>query len=511
VTGPVSWPAGGPWIVAGTSSGVDWQLAAAALAAAAEVRVAALLVGDTPEPGELLRGQVGTWLRTGDGGAGPLTVEDVAGLVQGLRLTHGLVLVVAGTGLFVPLGRGGWTPADLAVALPAPVVVVTGAGPDAANHTTLALSALAGRGIPATVLTIGPAGPAEAPSADDEPGPAEGPGADDGDGLGVLPVALAGRIPGDAGDRPDDFAAAAASWLDPVLHATGGRRKPPPPATPDRKPAPPVRTVSGRRVVVILVAVFVAAVVLACGLAFLNRPRRSTETISRVTVSVGPAAPGTALRPAPPLAVPSPSRRPAAVCPRNRAGVVPARAGAATQRRVDAAWLRIENWLAGHAAKSRRALRPPAAQARIDAVQRQMSVPFPADLVASLRRHDGVTDMGFALPPFYAPAPVDRILADWTVNCGVASNLSLPGWWDPAFVPFAAAGDGGSLLVDQRPGGHGRVGEFYPEDGTTFDGWPVSVSRLLEESARSLETGQPYAGRYRPEVTADGTVDWEII
>jgi hypothetical protein len=197
--------------------------------------------------------------------------------------------------------------------------------------------------------------------------------------------------------------------------------------------------VSGRRVVVILIAVFVAAAVLACGLAFLNRPRRTTETISRVTVSVGPAAPRTALRPLPPVAVPSPSREPAAVCPRNRAGVVPARAGAATQRRVDAAWKRIEDWLAGHAAKSRRALRPPAAQARIDAVQRQMSVPFPADLVASLRRHDGVAEMGFALPPFYTPAPVDRILADWTVNCDVASDLSLPGWWDPAFIPFAAA------------------------------------------------------------------------
>lgn len=84
-------------------------------------------------------------------------------------------------------------------------------------------------------------------------------------------------------------------------------------------------------------------------------------------------------------------------------------------------------------------------------------------------------------------------------------------WWHPEFVPFAASSDGGSLLVDQRPGHHGRVGEFYPEDGVNFAEWPASVADLLEGTALSLKTGRPYDGRYRPRVDADGLLDWEII
>lgn len=83
-------------------------------------------------------------------------------------------------------------------------------------------------------------------------------------------------------------------------------------------------------------------------------------------------------------------------------------------------------------------------------------------------------------------------------------------WWHRAFVPFATAGDGGCLLVDQRPGGHGRVGESYPEDGTGFDRWPASVVELLEGVAQALESGKPYAGRYRPVVNAGGRLDWEV-
>ena len=491
MTGPTPWPAGGPWIVAGTSSGVDWRLAAAALAAAAKVRVAVLIIGDTPEPGELLLAQVATWLRAGDGGAGPLTVEDVADLVQGLRLTHGLVLVAAGPGLLVPLGRGGWTLTDLAVALPAPVVVVTDSGPDAVNHSTLALGALAGSRIPATVVTLG-----RHDEQDDD--------------HGALPVTPAGRIPAGAADRPGDFAAAAAGWLDPILHATGGRPKPAPPAVRKRRPSPPGRTVSGRRVVLILTAVFISAVVIACGLGFLNRSPEIRTSLT-VTATMPPVQRRTAARGDLPEAAPSRARPSTPACPQNRAGVIPARADTATRQRVDAAWKRIEDWLAAHAAKSRRALRPPAAAARIDRLQRQMAVPFPADLVASLLRHDGVSAMGFILPPLYAPMSTDQILADWTVNCDVMADNGWPGWWDPAFVPFASAGDGGDLLADERPGRNGRIGEFYPENGTTFDGWPPSTTQLLEDTARSLETGRPFANRYRPRVAADGALTWDVV
>jgi len=488
VSEPVPWPGGGPWIVAGTSAGVDWQTAAAALAAAGQVRVAAVAVGPVPPPGDLLLGRVSTWLQVSDGGDDPPSVEDVAGVVATLWETHGLVLVTAVPGLLVPVGAGGWTLADLAAALSAPVVVVTDSGPDAANHTTLALGALAGRGIMAAVITVGA-------TADDE----------------NLPVTPAGRIPADAADRPDEFTASAPGWLNPILHATRGR---PRTTTPPEAP-PPGTTVSGRRVVLALLAIFASAVVAACGLALVNRTDTRAGQGLRFTTTVGPAQGHAAVsaQPAPRPTTPRPTLAATAVCPQYAAGVIPARADAATRSRINAAWKRIENWLARHAPKSRRALRPPATAERIDQIQRQMSVAFPADLVASLLRHNGVAAMGFDLPPFFSPMSVDEIASDWVVSCGVMANVTMGSddWWHKAFVPFAADGGGGCLLVDQRAGGHGRVGEFYPEDGTGFERWPASITELLEKTARSLETGRPYENRYAPKVDAEGALDWEIL
>jgi cell wall assembly regulator SMI1 len=210
---------------------------------------------------------------------------------------------------------------------------------------------------------------------------------------------------------------------------------------------------------------------------------------------------------------------PESACPENTGRIVATQPSAAVTRRIDAAWRRIETWLAAHAPADAAALQKPAAPARIDAVQRRMSVAFPPDLVASLRRHDGITDRGvFALPPFYLPQGLGEIVSDWRTSCSILTDQRANGevqegepWWDPQFVPFAGSADGGSLLVDQRPGGHGRVGDFHAEEGVSFADWPASVTGLLEGTATSLETGKPYAGSYRPYVTRDGHLDWDII
>jgi cell wall assembly regulator SMI1 len=355
-------------------------------------------------------------------------------------------------------------------------VVVTGPGPDAVNHTTLALGALAGHGIAASVVTVGEVDEA------------------------ALPVTPAGRIP--AG-RPADFAGAA-DWLDPILLASA---EPTPPSGP--APAAAGRTVSGRRLVLGLLAVFVVMVAVVCGLAWHGRTTTTVENWAGTTDFPTPRL-STFIEP-----VPAGTRTAAEICPQRAGRVSVARPDAATTARVNRAWQRIEKWLAAQAPAGSRALRRPATAARIDDLQRRMSVAFPADLVASLRRHDGVSpSAGFTLAPFYAPETLDGIFRDWQVNCGVLADGDTSftdHWWDRAFVPFAAAGDGGSLLADQRPGGHGRVGEFYPEDGTSFTQLPGSIAELLEATATSLETGKPYAGQYTPRVDADGTLDWEII
>ena len=52
-----AWPPNGVWLIVRPSAVLDWQLAAAALAAAAEVRVAVLVIGPTAPPSALLIAQ----------------------------------------------------------------------------------------------------------------------------------------------------------------------------------------------------------------------------------------------------------------------------------------------------------------------------------------------------------------------------------------------------------------------------------------------------------------------
>jgi cell wall assembly regulator SMI1 len=212
------------------------------------------------------------------------------------------------------------------------------------------------------------------------------------------------------------------------------------------------------------------------------------------------------------------------VCSENTPGVVGSEPSVAVTSRVDAAWKRIETWLAARAPTDTAALGQPATAARIDAAQKRMSVAFPPDLVASLRRHDGLADRGVVtLPPFYLPLGVTEIVRSWQTSCSVLTTMmdeespetgwlgTGEPWWHPQYVPFAGSVDGGSLVADQRPGGHGRVGDFYAEQGVSFADWPASITELLEGTATSLETGTPYAGRYRPYVGVDGHLNWEII
>lgn len=491
----LSWPDGGAWLLATTSAEVDWQPAATALAAASTVRTAVLVLGAGPPPGDVLREELATWVQ-----ADLPSIDEAVALVRTLAATHGLVLVIGAPGLLVPVGRAGWTPMELAAAVGAPVVVVTAPGPDAANHTTLALGAVSGQGLAASVITLG-----------DPP-----------DGLPVTP---AGRIPAGGADV----------WLDPALHASAGRPKSdaPPPAP---QPLPPPATTSGKRVVLMLAGVFVTMSLVVCGLAFCA-PTREVHTGMRVELTaraerVGvppPSGPAFQLPPgneptlrlppgeSPVREAPPPTRPVSDVCPQNQPGVKPAQPARATTRRVNAAWKRIETWLAQHAPAGRRSLRPPATRKQINAAQRRMSVAFPADLAASLLRHDGVTDggPGFTLPFFYDPMPIAQIPAEWLMLCEVMAETFRTDdeitWWHPKFVPFASSNDGGNLFADQRPTGRGRIGDFYNENGVDFDGWPTSITALLEQTATSLETGRPFAGHYRPKVTKEGTLEWDIV
>jgi hypothetical protein len=257
--------------------------------------------------------------------------------------------------------------------------------------------------------------------------------------------------------------------------------------------------VSGKRVAIALLILIVLALQVLYMVNVLTTDPVRTESQNQVAVEIDP-------RHSVQITV---SPAPAPACRPDRADVVPVVADPAITARVHAAWARIEAVLAARTPATAASLRPPAPLDKIARTQARMSVAFPPDLVASLLRHDGADQVaGFEFPPFHRALGLDEILDTWESTCRVlAGHLSRSGW-NPAFVPFAAAGDGGYLLVDQRAGG--RVGDYYPEDGVRFAGQPPSLTALLEGVATSLETGQPYAGRYRPIVTTSGQLDWDF-
>lgn len=312
------------------------------------------------------------------------------------------------------------------------------------------------------------------------------------------PAAAGGRLAGAAG------------WFEPMLRATA-ETGPDPVEAPGG--APRAKPVDGRRFVVMLAGVFLIMVLLACGLAFCGADTYSVATMERQTPDrTYSARVSVHIVPRPTV----PPRRSTDVCPEFRGPLTPIRPGSAATVRVDTAWRRIERWLGRNAPKSAGSLRGPAPVPKIDDLQRRMSVTFSPDLVASLRRHDGVTGMGgFALPAGYKPMSLTEIFADWQGNCRVVAGFSggsggENSWWNREYVPFAMDGTGGDLITDQRPGGHGRIGATDPETGANFADWPASVADLLEQTATALETGRPFRGHYRHKVE-DGSLSWDYV
>jgi cell wall assembly regulator SMI1 len=184
--------------------------------------------------------------------------------------------------------------------------------------------------------------------------------------------------------------------------------------------------------------------------------------------------------------------------------------------RVNRAWERIEKWLAANAPASAATLAPPASPAAISKVQQQIGVPIPAELIAFLRRHDGAgTNMrdGFTLPPFYIPMSTEGIISEAKMMCDVlgssGSDGSVGSWWHGQVIPVAFDGGGGNLLLDQRPGRGGRLGDHDEETEMMFNTYPRSLTELLEQTATSLETGNAALKRYHPKVVA-GALEWDI-
>ncbi|GAA3158287.1 dethiobiotin synthase [Planomonospora alba] len=141
-------------------------------------------------------------------GLPPVSLAEAAVRIKELAESHRLVLVEGAGGLLVRFDEEGFTIADLARMLHAPVLVVARAGLGTLNHTALTLEAMAGRGLDPAGVVIG-SWPAE-------PGPAERCNVADLEMLAARP--LAGVLPEGAGglDRAA-FARVARGGLGPTL------------------------------------------------------------------------------------------------------------------------------------------------------------------------------------------------------------------------------------------------------------------------------------------------------
>jgi dethiobiotin synthetase len=164
-------------LVTGTGTGVGKTVATAALAACAQGSVAVVKPAQTGvaegEAGDLA--EVTRLSRVADthefarypdplsphhaariAGLPELTLAETVQRIVDLDALHDLVLVEGAGGLLVPFtASDGWTFADLAAALRAPVIVVTQPGLGTLNHTALTVGRLAEDGLALAGIIVG--------------------------------------------------------------------------------------------------------------------------------------------------------------------------------------------------------------------------------------------------------------------------------------------------------------------------------------------------------------------
>ncbi|MEK2474088.1 SMI1/KNR4 family protein [Streptomyces noursei] len=190
---------------------------------------------------------------------------------------------------------------------------------------------------------------------------------------------------------------------------------------------------------------------------------------------------------------------------------------------VESSWDRIDAWLRAHAPHTLASLCPPAVDEEVRAAEEELDVTFPPDLVASLRRHNGVQDAeaeaAFRFPTHDRLLGVREIVEATRFLRDIAAELEEDGdedgeegfwWWHHDYVQFGSydsTADG--LTIDCRPGRdvYGAIGRFFDESGTDF-GNAESLGAYLADVADSLESGRAFQGDVP--VTFNGRLMWEM-
>jgi cell wall assembly regulator SMI1 len=187
----------------------------------------------------------------------------------------------------------------------------------------------------------------------------------------------------------------------------------------------------------------------------------------------------------------------------------------ATVDEITLAWAAIDGWLARFAPRSAAAQHPPATAEAISAAEREIGLPFPADVVRSLLHHDGQPRSSTDFPD-YPLLPVAEIVEIWQMMAEVAEDLGEEGsddsddrWWHRGWLPVSEL-NGSVNIVDLRPGpGYGRLGWRPKDDIARFDEEPGTFAAYLTRIATALTTGGD-VGNEVPYLTEDGVLAWHL-
>lgn len=211
------------------------------------------------------------------------------------------------------------------------------------------------------------------------------------------------------------------------------------------------------------------------------------------------------------------------------AAVLIPRPGPRAAAPVARSWARIEAWFAEHLPDALATLRPPASEADLAALERQIGRPLPADFRASYLIHDGQSchsDGAYGLGVLFG-RPIEpiaegegvtwlyehRVERDW----GEKDNWMLDWeyyppdamretWSGPGWLPFYWDVGRNFIGLDLDPGPNGVVGQVIPF-GTDDRFRPVlalSFAHLLEDVADELEAGSAIV---RPPELTDNVFD----
>jgi len=171
-----------------------------------------------------------------------------------------------------------------------------------------------------------------------------------------------------------------------------------------------------------------------------------------------------------------------------------------------------------HAPGSAAVLAQAADQAAIVTAQAELGLSFPAELVESLRRHNGLTEWANVLPeaaPLSVAGIVEQrqmrmeIAADENVNGFTSYSPEAEPWWHELWLPFGDA-DGDLQVIDLRPGpAYLCVGDAPHDNPADFsDAWP-SLGAYLTAVAEALEASAA-AGLWYPYLTVNGELWWGL-